>query len=109
HVARHGDGVRDVALRVDSVDTAFAAATKRGAISIAGPTALAGKHGSVRMASIGAYGETVHSFIERADFRGTFLPGYRRLTGVHGGSVGLRAIDHVVGNVEQGQMERWAA
>lgn len=122
HVAAHGDGVRDIALRVDDAEAAFRAATRNGARAVEPPRTLDAQHpsgngahphvesdhGIVRRASIGTYGETVHSLIERREFRGAFLPGYRRIHTMRGESVGLKAIDHIVGNVELGQMERRA-
>ena len=109
HVARHGDGVRDVALHVPDVDAAFAAATERGAAPVLGPATIEGQMGAVRRASIALYGDTVHSFIDRSAYRGVFAPRYRRVTDQRGAPAGLKAIDHVVGNVELGQMNRWVA
>ncbi|MEA2642778.1 MAG: 4-hydroxyphenylpyruvate dioxygenase [Chloroflexota bacterium] len=109
HVALHGDGVHDIALRVDDAEHAFREATRRGAGPALEPITLEGEHGVVRRSAITTYGDTLHSFVERHEFRGAFLPGYRRTTGLHGDSCGLKAIDHVVGNVELGQMERWVA
>src|SRR5947207_8564682 len=109
HVALHGDGVRDIALRLDDVDAAFEEVTRRGARGVVRPETRESQRGSVRRAAIATYGETLHSFIDRAAFHGTFLPGYRRTTNLHGESTGVKAIDHVVANVELGQMERWVA
>lgn len=109
HVARHGDGVRDVALAVADVDRAYAEVIRRGAQSVLEPTALEGRKGSVRQAAIAIYGDTIHSFIDRSGYHGTFLPGYQRVVGGRGEPTGLVAIDHVVGNVELGQMERWVS
>jgi len=109
HVALHGDGVADVVLRVDDVAHAYTEATRRGATGLFAPTSLESKNGIVRRATIATYGDTRHSFLERHDYHGSFLPGYRRIRTMHGESAGLKAIDHIVGNVELGQMNRWVA
>jgi len=109
HVALHGDGVRDIALRLGDVDRAYEEAVRRGGISVNTPETLESPKGMVRRAAIATYGDTVHSLVERDAFHGAFLPGYRRVVGVHGDSTGLRAIDHIVGNVELGHMGQWAA
>jgi 4-hydroxyphenylpyruvate dioxygenase len=108
HVARHGDGVRDIALRVDDVDAIFHHAIRHTAIPVEPPITLDDPRGTVKRGTIATYGDTLHSFIERHDFHGTFLPGFHRLHAAQGQSAGLKAIDHVVGNVELGQMQRWA-
>jgi 4-hydroxyphenylpyruvate dioxygenase len=109
HVALHGDGVKDIALRVTDVDAAYTEAVRRGGISLTQPETLESPEGTVRRATIGSYGDTVHSLVERDEFHGDFLPGYQRATAPHGDSCGLRAIDHVVGNVELGHMNDWVA
>ncbi len=107
HAARHGDGVRDIAFQVEDVDRAFAETTRRGARPVTPPTTVEGQKGKVRRAAIAAYGDTIHSFIDRRDYHGTFLPGYHRVAGLAGVPSGIREIDHIVGNVELGQMNRW--
>jgi 4-hydroxyphenylpyruvate dioxygenase len=77
HVREHGDGVRDVALRVPDATDAFEQATSRGAKGVLEPTVLEDEHGKVVHSAIAAYGDTVHSFIQRDDYNGPFLPGYR--------------------------------
>jgi 4-hydroxyphenylpyruvate dioxygenase len=110
HVARHGDGVKDVALRVPDAADAWEQATKRGATNVLEPTVLEDEHGKVVHAAIAAYGDTVHSFIERDNYSGPFLPGYRAEEPIpdRGPKVGIKAVDHVVCNVELGKMNVWA-
>lgn len=107
HVAAHGDGVRDIALGVDDVDHAFAETTRRGARPALEPTTIEGQKGTVRRAAIGIYGETIHSFIDRRDYHGTFLPGYHRVANRSGKPTGVQMLDHMVGNVELGKMNAW--
>ncbi len=106
HAFEHGDGVKDVALRVPDATHAWEEATARGAESALEPTVLEDDHGKVVRASIKAYGETVHSFIERENYSGVFLPGYRAEEAYQDDAppVGISAIDHVVANVELGKM-----
>ena len=109
HVRLHGDGVRDIALWVDDAEAAWRATTSRGARSIREPETLRDNAGEVRMASIGIYGDTVHSFVERRNYAGAFLPGFEAVTTEDTLShpVGLKYIDHMVGNVGWGEMNRW--
>jgi 4-hydroxyphenylpyruvate dioxygenase len=109
HVALHGDGVRDVALRVPDVDAAFAETTRRGARPDESPHTLAGSRGTVRKAAIAIYGDTVHSFVDRSAYEGVWMPRFRRVSDMPGTPTGLATIDHVVGNVALGEMDRWAA
>ncbi len=109
HQARHGDGVRDIALAVEDVDRAYAETVRRGARGVQEPITIEGQKGSVRRAAIAIYGDTIHSFVDRRNYHGTFLPGYHRLTDRRGVPCGVTAIDHCVGNVELGQMDRWVA
>jgi 4-hydroxyphenylpyruvate dioxygenase len=110
HVRTHGDGVKDVALRVPDATDAWEQATKRGATSILEPTVLEDDHGKVVHSAIAAYGDTIHSFIERDNYSGPFLPGYRAEDPIpdEGPAVGIQLIDHVVCNVELGKMNEWA-
>ncbi|MFN2590633.1 MAG: 4-hydroxyphenylpyruvate dioxygenase [Actinomycetota bacterium] len=110
HVRAHGDGVKDVALRVPDATYAWEQATKRGAASVLEPTVLEDDHGKVVHSAIAAYGDTVHSFIERENYSGVFLPGYRAEEPIADRQprVGIKAIDHVVCNVELGKMNEWA-
>jgi 4-hydroxyphenylpyruvate dioxygenase len=109
HQHAHGDGVKVVAMGVPDVAVAFREATARGAHGVTEPFELRDEHGVVRIAEIAAYGDTVHRFVERADYAGTFLPGFADVA--HRGDARLPSlfagIDHVVANVELGEMERW--
>jgi 4-hydroxyphenylpyruvate dioxygenase len=108
HVLRHGDGVRDIALWVDDARDAFARAVARGAKPVAEPTVLRDDAGEVVTAAIHTYGDTIHSLVERGNYRGDFLPGFRRVESrYHPAPVGLLHVDHCVGNVELGRMNTW--
>jgi 4-hydroxyphenylpyruvate dioxygenase len=112
HVHLHGDGVKDVAFRVESAARAYREATSRGAQGVMEPTVLRDDFGSVTLASIATYGETIHTFVERQDYKGTFLPGFQPLANNmprRARPAGLAGIDHVVGNVELGKMNEWVA
>jgi 4-hydroxyphenylpyruvate dioxygenase len=112
HVKLHGDGVKNIALRVDDAERSYREATKRGAQGVLEPTLTKDDSGLVKISSIAIYGDTVLSFVERHDYKGAFLPGYRALdTSVprRARPAGLAAIDHVVGNVELGKMNEWVA
>jgi len=80
HVAEHGDGVKVIALSVPDAGRAYREAVARGAEGVREPWELSDDHGTVRLATIATYGETLHTFVERADYRGPFLPGTRRAT-----------------------------
>jgi 4-hydroxyphenylpyruvate dioxygenase len=108
HVAEHGDGVKVVAIGVPDAAEAYRVAVRRGARGIQEPQEIEDEHGTIRVATIGAYGETVHKLVERGDYDGAFLPGYEPVAGdAHDGEGLLREIDHVVGNVELGRMDEW--
>jgi 4-hydroxyphenylpyruvate dioxygenase len=108
HVAAHGDGVKVIALGVPDVDHAYREATTRGARGVEAPHDVSDEHGTVRLASIAAYGDTLHTFVDRSNYEGVFLPGYApRGTAPVAGDAGLLAIDHIVGNVELGHMDEW--
>ncbi len=106
---RHGDAAKDVALQVPDVAHAFREAVARGAVAVREPEWVEDEHGRVELAAIGTYGENVHTFVNRADYAGPYLPGYVSLApnGHAGAGAGLIAIDHVVGNVELGKMNHW--
>jgi len=110
HVRRHGDGIRDVALRVADARGAFAAAVAAGARAVAEPREVRDAHGSVVLATIATYGDTVHTFVERDGYAGTFLPQFVPVTASPAAHApaGLRAIDHCVGNVGWNEMDDWA-
>jgi 4-hydroxyphenylpyruvate dioxygenase len=108
-VCRHGDAAKDVALRVPDAAQAFREAVQRGATPVREPEWVEDEHGRVELATIGTYGETVHTFVNRAGYTGPYLPGYVSLApnGHRSRGAGLIAIDHVVGNVELGRMNHW--
>jgi 4-hydroxyphenylpyruvate dioxygenase len=104
HQHKHGDGVKVIALGVPDVAAAYREATSRGAEPVAAPHELSDEHGVVRLASIRAYGETIHTFVERGHYDGPFLPGYEaRQIGEPSGM--LLGVDHIVGNVQD--MNPW--
>lgn len=108
HIARHGDGVRVLAMEVDDVEQSLKTVLERGAELVEGVKTHSDDHGTVKTASIATYGDTIHTFVERGDYRGVFLPGFEeRSLDPPNGDSGLQAIDHIVGNVELGQMNRW--
>jgi 4-hydroxyphenylpyruvate dioxygenase len=108
HVHKHGDGVRAIALVVQDAASAWRETTSRGAKSIEAPRTHTDEHGQVVTASIAAYGDTVHTFVERKGYSGAFLPGYHAQHHdpvAH--PVGLIHIDHIVGNVGWNAMNEW--
>ena len=109
HIKLHGDGVHDIALWVDEAGTAYRETTKRGAKSVMEPTTIKDEFGEVRKSAIAIYGDTIHTFVERRNYRGVFMPGYRPVEGADLVSrpVGLKYIDHMVGNVGWNQMNVW--
>src|SRR5688572_12091920 len=108
HVHKHGDGVKDIALWVDDARKAFQLAVERGAKPAYEPRSLVDEHGEVVIAAIHTYGETIHSLVERKDYKGPFMPGFVPFAGKgEGEGVGLKYIDHCVGNVELGAMNKW--
>ena len=112
HVLRHGDGIRHLAWRVEDAVAAATAAAAKGATVVAEPASVNGDAGSVTTAAIATYGETRHLFVERSGWHGGWGPGFTadRLPPPAGGPpVGLTAIDHVVGNVEEGRLDEWVA
>jgi 4-hydroxyphenylpyruvate dioxygenase len=106
---RHGDGAKVIALQVPSAAEAYRQAVQRGARGVAEPHWAEDDFGRVELASIGTYGDTIHTFVNRRDYAGPFLPGYSSTVenGQASSGVGLRALDHVVGNVELGRMNHW--
>lgn len=105
-VKNHGDGVKDIALTVDDVEKAYTGAVERGAIAIMPPFELKDEYGSVKKAVIGTYGDTIHTLVERKNYKGIFMPGFQK----HEMNIpiedsGFIGVDHVVGNVER--MEEW--
>jgi len=106
HIRKHGDGVKDIAFHVDDATACYEACVARGAKSAREPETVSDENGSITRASIFTYGETVHSFISHNDYNGPFLPGFIE-SKIEGNNVGLKFIDHIVGNVELGKMEYW--
>jgi 4-hydroxyphenylpyruvate dioxygenase len=106
HQAKHGDGVKVIALSVPDVAHAYREATTRGATGVREPWEETDDGGTIRFAQIETYGETLHTFVDRSEYKGAFRPGYAARDG-QTADVGLLAIDHIVGNVELGDMERW--
>lgn len=109
HVRRHGDGIRTIALRVPDAASAWHETTARGARSFLMPRTDEDADGRVVVSGIHTFGETVHLFVERKDYRGVFLPGYRRWErpDYEAPETGLLHVDHCVGNVGWGMMDRW--
>ncbi|MCL4850448.1 MAG: 4-hydroxyphenylpyruvate dioxygenase [Bryobacteraceae bacterium] len=110
HALLHGDGVHSIALEVEDADAAYRETVARGAAGVAEPYTLRDASGEVRLAVIAAYGDTVHTFVERARYGGAFLPGFLPVQSTDrvARPAGLRYIDHIVGNVGWGEMNRWA-
>jgi len=114
HHAKHGDGTKVIALSVPDVDHAYREATERGATGVTEPHDLVDKDGTVRIADIAAYGETIHRFVDRSNYTGPFMPGFESVdapaqtngSGTDGDPM-LLTIDHIVGNVELGAMVKW--
>lgn len=108
HVKLHGDGVKVLALWVDDAAKSYEATTSRGAVGIQAPTKLEDQHGSVVVASIKTYGDTIHTFVERKNYKGPFLPGFQAVNKpALAEPIGLQYIDHCVGNVGWGEMNTW--
>jgi 4-hydroxyphenylpyruvate dioxygenase len=108
HVARHGDGVRAIALEVDDARHAWMETTARGARSVAEPHEMADEYGRVTTSSIAAYGDTIHTFVERGHYNGPFLPGFAaEPEDTLARPTGLKHIDHMVGNVGWHCMDEW--
>ena len=109
HVRKHGDGVKVMALWVDDARKSYEETTKRGARSAFEPYTIKDEFGSVTLAGIYTYGESVHTFVERTNYTGLFMPGYvARSNGVpQAAPVGLLHVDHCVGNVGWGEMNQW--
>lgn len=108
HIDRHGDGVKVTALWVDDATYAYEEAVKRGAKSFMEPTVEEDENGKVVRSGIHTYGEVVHIFVERKDYNGVFLPGYKKWESDYKPkSTGLKFVDHMVGNVNEGKMNYW--
>jgi 4-hydroxyphenylpyruvate dioxygenase len=108
HVRRHGDGVKDIAFWVDDARDAFGKAVARGAVAWQEPRVLRDDQGEVIHAAIRTYGDTVHSIVERRNYRGLFMPGFVPASSPYAPApTGLLYVDHCVGNVELGRMNDW--
>lgn len=108
HVNLHGDGVKDIAFNVDDVESAFSDTVKRGARPVQEPTVIQDEFGSIKKASIATYGDTIHTFIERKNYNGTFLPNFKPVKeDTLAAPTGLAAVDHIVGNVGWNEMNDW--
>src|SRR6188768_794132 len=105
----HGDGVKDISLRVPDATNAYREAVQRGARGVAEPRWAEDEFGKVELSSIATYGDVVHTFVNRAGYEGAYLPGYVAQESTNGSDpgVGLQHVDHVVGNVELGRMQHW--
>jgi 4-hydroxyphenylpyruvate dioxygenase len=108
HTEKHGDGVKVLALWVDDAEKSWKETTTRGAKSYQEPTVLKDEFGEVKVASIHTYGDTIHTFVERKNYTGVFMPGYVAMDdGYRTEDAGLLYVDHCVGNVELGKMDEW--
>ncbi|PSR56416.1 4-hydroxyphenylpyruvate dioxygenase [Adhaeribacter arboris] len=108
HVLQHGDGVKALALWVDDAEKSFRETTARGAEAAAEPQTLRDEFGEVTIASIHTYGETIHTFVERRNYSGPFMPGFIQKRSVLPlAPIGLKYVDHCVGNVGWGEMNKW--
>ncbi len=109
HIAQHGDGVKDLALWVDDATSAFEETTRRGGIPIREPETLEDEHGRIVISAIGTYGDTIHSFVERSAYNGLFMPGFVAYDKPYWKPepVGLKYVDHCVGNVALGDMDKY--
>jgi 4-hydroxyphenylpyruvate dioxygenase len=110
HVMQHGDGVKVLALWVDDARKSFYETTSRGAKPAFEPRVLKDESGEVVVAAIRTYGDTIHTFVERKNYNGVFLPGYQpRKSPAAVTPCGLKYVDHCVGNVELGRMNEWVS
>lgn len=112
HHRKHGDGVIDIALEVPDVDKCIAQARKAGATVVRDPEDVTDEHGTIRIAAIGTYGETIHTLVDRSKYDGPYLPGYVEQSSTIERREGqpkrlFQALDHIVGNVELGHMDEW--
>lgn len=110
HHKKHGDGVRDIAMEVEDAAKSYYETTSRGAKGVLEPTELKDDHGVLIKSSIQTYGDTIHSFIERKNYNGLFMPGFINAESKSAKNIkdtGLKSVDHIVGNVELGTMNDW--
>ena len=110
HIYKHGDGVKHLALMVEDAADAWFQTTSRGAVSDMEPVKLSDENGEAVISGIKTYGDTVHLFIERKNYQGVFLPGFRKWESTYNPtSTGLLYVDHCVGNVGWNQMNKWVS
>ncbi|MGN6412882.1 4-hydroxyphenylpyruvate dioxygenase [Flexivirga sp.] len=114
HHRKHGDGVVDIALEVPDVDKCIAQARTAGATVVREPEDVSDEHGTIRIAAIATYGETIHTLVDRSKYDGPYLPGYVAQSSTVERREGqpkrlFQALDHIVGNVELGHMDEWVA
>ena len=110
HHKKHGDGVRDIAMEVEDAAKSYYETTSRGAKGVLEPTEMKDEHGVIIKSSIQTYGDTIHSFIERKNYKGFFMPGFMNAESKGAKNIkdtGLKSVDHIVGNVELGTMNDW--
>ena len=110
HHKKHGDGVRDIAMEVDDAAKSYYETTNRGAKGVLEPTEMKDENGVIIKSSIQTYGDTIHSFIERKNYKGSFMPGFMNAESKGAKNIkdtGLKSVDHIVGNVELGTMNDW--
>jgi len=107
HVKKHGDGVKFLALQVEDAEQSFYQTVKRGAKPVMEPQKFVDEQGEVVISAIQTYGDTVHKFVERTNYKGLFLPNFVEKKGIKVKPIGFKHIDHCVGNVELGQMNEW--
>jgi 4-hydroxyphenylpyruvate dioxygenase len=109
HLRKHGDGVKVIALWVDDARLSYNETVSRGAESVMEPTVFKDENGEVVKSAIKTYGDTIHMFVERKNYKGIFMPGFVKWESEYNpSSTGLKYIDHMVGNVELGAMNHWA-
>ncbi len=107
-LSKHGDSVRDIALETTDAEFCFKTTVERGARPVAEPRIIEDEHGKAKIATVATFGDTVHTFIERIDYKGPFLPGFIATPeDTLARPVGLKYIDHIVGNVDWEQMQTW--
>ena len=108
HLRKHGDGIKVYAITVDDASKSYKETTSRGGISFMEPTTMEDKDGTVVVSGIRTYGDTINLFVERKNYNGVFLPGYRKWESkFNPEEVGIKHVDHAVGNVELGAMNKW--
>jgi 4-hydroxyphenylpyruvate dioxygenase len=108
HVNTHGDGVKVLAIGVNDVDYSYEQVKNRGAIIVAEPQTMTDEFGEIKTFTIQTYGDTVHTFVERKNYKGAFMPGFKAMPkDVVAKPIGLKFVDHCVGNVGWGEMNKW--